>query len=266
MLRSTATAWVWGVLAGLALLGSGCDRSDEPCQAEGLTVFAAASTTDAMQEVAQAFCRCHPTWKVQLSFASSSTLARQIEQGAQADVYVSANPKWMDYLAQRGLIQTQTRRDLLANRLALIGPEGAAGAATLDPDFDLPASFPGRLAVGDVSHVPAGMYARQALESFGWWETLSSRLASAADVRGALRFVQTGQALRGIVYTTDAAACPDVAVLAVFPESSHSPIRYPAAAVACDGEGARAFLAFLSGPEAAEILGRNGFEVLREGP
>ncbi len=231
-----------------------------------VTVFAAASTTDAIREVAEAFEESRGAIRIKMSFASSSTLARQIEQGAPAEVCISANPGWMEYLARRSLIEPESRRDFLGNRLALVAPVGSGATAQLEEGFELPGSFSGRLALGDPSHVPAGMYARQALEHFGWWEALESRLAPAADVRGALRFVETGQTQRGVVYTTDAAASAKVEVVALFPPESHSPIRYSAAIIkGASNRSVEAFLDFLLSPEAAEIFRNHGFEVLQDG-
>lgn len=258
---------ILGLIALLMLVFcQGCSRDPEDTQDVALvTIFAAASTTDAIREVAEAFEQAHEGIRIEMSFASSSTLARQIEQGAPADVYISANPKWMDYLAGLDLIETASRRDLLGNRLALVGPVGTEAVVRLEDGFDLPGSFRGRLALGEPSHVPAGMYAKQSLESLGWWEDLASRLAPAADVRGALRFVETGQTQRGIVYTTDAAASDKVQVVAVFPAESHSPIRYPAAIVKGASTGpVQAFMDFLESPKAAEIFRKLGFEVLQD--
>jgi len=233
--------------------------------ADTVTVFAAASTADALDEVGRTYA-AEQRGRVVPVIASSSTLARQIEQGSPADVFVSADARWMDDLQERGLIDPATRSDLLGNRLVLIAPRGEApDSAAVSPALDLPALLgDGRLAVGDPGHVPAGLYARQALESLGLWGAVADRLAPAADVRRALALVARGEAPLGIVYATDAAASDRVVVVGAFPADSHDPIVYPAAAVAgsAHAAAARDFLAFLHSPAAAAVFTRHGFEVL----
>ena len=227
--------------------------------AADVTVFAAASLTAAAGEV---FDGDAPP-EVSLSFAASSVLARQIDAGAPADLFLSANSAWMDFLQQRGRIDTATRVDLLANRLAVVAPAGSGLDVEISGDFDFPGSFAGRLALGDPDHVPAGMYARQALVRLGWWSRLEPRLAPAPNVRGALVFVERGACSAGIVYATDAAASDRVEVAAVIPDSLHEPILYPAAAVAGrDSPQVRAAMARLLSPAAARIFRRHGFTVL----
>ena len=229
--------------------------------AEPLTVFAAASLTDAMKDIAV-------TWEKQghqslrLSFGASSTLARQIEQGAPANLFASADEQWMAYLANRNLIAPDTRRDLLANRLVLIVPARNPNHVTIGPGFDLAGllGHDGRLATGDPAHVPVGIYARQALQKLGVWEIAQARLAPTADVRGALLLVERDEAPVGIVYATDAAISRGVMVAGVFPDDSHDPITYPFAITkAGDTPDARALLGFLSGPEARTIFVSRGF-------
>jgi molybdate transport system substrate-binding protein len=228
------------------------------------TVFAAASLTDAMRDVAAAWIKAgHAAPK--LSFGASSTLARQIEQGAPADLFASADEKWMDYLAERKLLAEGTRRDLLGNDLVLIVPANAARTVDLAHGFDAAAVLgaSGRLATGDPAHVPVGIYAEQALRRLGAWDAVSTRLARTEDVRTALLLVERGEAPAGIVYATDAAVASGVAVAGAFPESSHDPVTYPFA-LTRDGGGkaeARALIAFLSGPEARAIFARRGFKV-----
>ncbi|MBP5855400.1 molybdate ABC transporter substrate-binding protein [Marivibrio halodurans] len=244
-------------------------RADE---APTLTVFGAASLTDALDAAVAAYRDDHPG-TVRLVFESSSTLARQIEQGAPADLYLSANPRWMDYVAERGLIDTESRRQLLANSLALIAPadrEADSGAADDDilGDGDrLLAALggDGRLAMGDPDHVPAGIYGRQALTSLGYWAAIEPRVARAANVRAALALVARGETPLGIVYATDAAAEDGVRTVAAFPASSHPPILYPAAITAhaaadpARAEATRRLLDFLAGDEATAIFARFGF-------
>ncbi len=236
---------------------AGCGGSDS----ETLSVFAAASTTDVMTEIAAAFTAEFDT-PVRCNFASSSALARQIDQGAEAEVYLSANEKWMDWLESRGRVAAADRCDLLANRLVVVASPEAGIRVRFDPGWDLAGSFAGLLALGDPTHVPAGIYARQALESYGWYAPLEGRLATALNVRAALRLVETGTAELGIVYATDAAASKAVAVVGEVPEGAHDPIRYPAAVLGDAGPGARAFLDFLRSPAAAAIFRSYGFTVL----
>jgi len=231
--------------------------------AEPLTVLAAASLTDALRDVSAAWAaKGHPP--LRLSFGASSTLARQIEQGAPATLFASADERWMDYLDQRGLLAPGTRRDLLSNTLVLIVPASKARRVTIGPELDIKALLgpDGRLAVGDPSHVPVGLYAKQALERLGLWAAVQPRLAPAADVRGALLLVERGEAPAGIVYATDAAISKGVTVAGTFPPGSHDPITYPFALLrGQDGEEGRALLAFLSGPEARAIFAARGFGV-----
>ncbi len=229
--------------------------------AQPLTVFAAASLTDALRDVSAAWERAGHA-KLRLSFGSSSTLARQIEQGAPADLFASADQRWMDYLAQRNLIAPDTRRDLLSNRLVLVVPKDRARQVDIGPNLDLAALLgpDGRLATGDPAHVPVGLYAKDALTKLGLWARAEPRLARTEDVRGALLLVERGEAPAGIVYATDAAASTGVAVAGTFPEDSHERITYPFAVVRDrDTPEARALMAFLAGPEARAIFLRRGF-------
>ena len=202
--------------------------------------------------------------KPSLVFAASSTLARQIEQGAPADLFLSADEQWMDYAEQRGLILPETRRAVLGNALVLIAPaDSRAGPVTLTPGAELAKLLgdDGRLAVGDPAHVPAGIYAAAALTSLGLWQALAPRLARAENVRAALLLVERGEAPLGIVYATDAAASRRVRVLGTFPADSHPPISYPFALTQRGAGNAAAhdLLAYLSGPQAAETWRRYGF-------
>jgi molybdate transport system substrate-binding protein len=236
-----------------------------PClaQAQAQTVFAAASLTDALKDVAIA-------WREQghpapvYSFGASSTLARQIEQGAPAAMFASADEQWMDYLADRHLIMVDTRRDLLSNKLVLIVPANHPKHVTIGPNFELAALLGqnGRLATGDPAHVPVGIYAKQALQKLGVWGVAEPRMAPAADVRSALLLVERGEAPVGIVYATDAAVSKQVMVAGVFPDSSHDPITYPFAIIkANDSPQARALLTFMAGPQARAIFTARGFSV-----
>jgi len=232
-------------------------------RAQELTVFAAASLTDAMKDVSNLWTKAgHPP--LRMSFASSSTLARQIEQGAPANVFASADQQWMNYLAQKNLIAADTRKDLLGNDLVLVVPADKPVHVTIGPNFDLPGLLGpnGRLAVGDPAHVPAGIYAAQALKKLGWWDRVSPRLARAEDVRAALLLVERGEAPAGIVYGTDAAVSKAVMVAGTFPANSHDPVSYPFAVVKSgDTPDARALLTFLEGPDARAVFVARGFEV-----
>ncbi|MGF1553844.1 MAG: molybdate ABC transporter substrate-binding protein [Paracoccaceae bacterium] len=244
-------------LAALALVAALLPAS----AAAAPLVFAAASLADAIEEAADAWAgRGHAPPR--LSFAASSVLARQIALGAPADLFVSANAAWMDRLAADGRVAPGSRRVLATNRLVLVAP---AAAAMREPvplaAFDLAAALgEGRLAVALTAAVPAGIYARQALEHFGVWGSVSDRLAEADNVRAALALVERAEAPLGIVYATDAAASSRVRVVATVPSSAHAPIVYPAALVGDDPEGA-AFLDFLAAEEARAIFRRHGFGV-----
>jgi len=230
-------------------------------RAAALTVFAAASMTNAMQDVGTLWQAAgHP--KIAFSFASSSVLALQIENGAPANLFISADEKWMDELAKKRLIVPGSRSDLVGNSLVLVEPKSTlkpvnlVPGATLDPVL----GAKGRLAVGDPGHVPAGIYAKQALQKLGLWASVAKRLAPADSVRSALRLVETGEAPAGIVYATDAKIVPSLDVAGVFPADSHDPIRYPVAVIkAHDTKEAVAFLGFLSTPDARAVFTHYGF-------
>ncbi len=227
---------------------------------EQVTVFAAASLKESLDEAAAAYGKASGT-QVRVSYAASSALARQIEQGAPAQVFVSADREWMDYLQQRGRVDAASRRELLGNQLVLVAP--AASTAKIDlarPGSVAAALGDRRLAVGQVATVPAGRYARAALQSLGQWDAVKPRLAEAESVRAALMLVARGEAPLGIVYASDAKAEPRVRVLATFPASSHPPIVYPVAALRGSPAAARDFVRWLSSPEARAIFVRRGFK------
>jgi molybdate transport system substrate-binding protein len=232
-------------------------------RAQELTVFAAASLTDAMKDVSAQWVKAGHQ-PLRMSFGSSSTLARQIEQGAPANVFASADEKWMDYLAGKDLIVADTRKDLLGNDLVLVVPADKPKHLAIDSGFDLIALLGpnGRLAVGDPAHVPVGIYAEQALKKLGLWEGVEPRLARTDDVRSALLLVERGEAPAGIVYTTDAAVSKGVMVAGTFPADTHDPVSYPFALTkAGDTAEARALLAFLAGPSARAVFVQRGFKV-----
>jgi len=232
-----------------------------PARAQELTVFAAASLTDALKDV-DALWQQQGHAQIRFSFAASSTLARQIEQGAPANLFASADQQWMDWVQARNLIVNDTRRTLLGNRLVLIMPRDQMHPVAIEKGMNLLALLGpnGRLATGDPSNVPVGIYAQQALTKLGLWESVEPHLARTEDVRAALLLVSRGEAPLGIVYATDAAVSPGVAVAGVFPSDLHDPIAYPFAVTrAGDTPEARAFLTFLAGPVAAEAFHRRGF-------
>ncbi len=228
---------------------------------EALLIFAAASLTEAMQDVGALWeARGEP--RPRFNFAASSTLARQIDQGATAHVFASADQQWMDWAQTRGLIATDTRRTVLGNRLVLIAPADKVPQVTIAPGMDLVALLgpKGRLATGDPTNVPAGIYARQALTSLGIWASIEPRLARAESVRAALLLVERGEAPLGIVYATDATVARGVAIAATFPANLTAPITYPFAVPrAGDTPAARRFLAFLASPAAQDAFARRGF-------
>lgn len=245
------------MLLALLLLMPICARAQQ------LTVFAAASLTDALKDADTAWQKQGHA-PLRLSFGASSTLGRQIEQGAPANVFASADEKWMDYLAQRNLIAPDTRRDLVSNQLVLVVPASHPSRVTIAPGFDLAALLgsDGRLATGDPAHVPVGIYAEQALRKLGLWPVAQARLAPTADVRGALLLVERGEVPAGIVYATDAAVSSHVMIAGVFPEASHDPITCPFAVTRPgDTPEARALLGFLASPEGRAIFTRRGFTV-----
>jgi molybdate transport system substrate-binding protein len=250
------------MLLPLLILAPLQGRTQTPPPA-ALTVFAAASLTDAMKDISDLWVKAgHQAPRI--SFDSSSTLARQIEQGAPVNVFASADEKWMDYLAKAKLIAPDTRHDLLGNDLVLIVPATHPIHVDIGPGFDFSEILgpDGRLSVGDPAHVPAGIYAEQALRKLGFWDKVAAHLAAAPDVRSALLLVERGEAPAGIVYGTDAAVSKAVMIASVFPDGSHDPVTYPFAVTkAGDSAEARAFLAFLSSPPAREVWVRRGFKV-----
>ena len=230
-------------------------------KAQQVTVFAAASLTDAMKDMSGLWVQTGHQ-PLRLSFGASSTLARQIEQGAPATVFASADLKWMDYLAEKQLIVPDTRKNLLGNELVLIVGAGKPVQVTLKKGVDLLPllGVDGRLATGDPKHVPVGIYAEQALKALGAWDAMQPRLARTEDVRAALLLVERGEAPLGIVYATDAAVSKGVKIAAAFPADSYDPVMYPFAVTKSgDTAEARALLVFLGGPEARAAFVRRGF-------
>jgi molybdate transport system substrate-binding protein len=215
-----------------------------------VTVFAAASLTDSLKAVAQAY----------KSRTGKDVTARQIEQGAPADLFLSADTAWMDYLEKKSLVAKASRKNLLGNQLVLVVGPGAKPAPKIAPHFDLAGALGDRrLAIADPAAVPAGKYAKEALTSLGVWEMIAPKIAAAENVRVALEYVARGEAPYGIVYATDAKAAPKVRLAGIFPESSHAAIVYPAGLTKSASAGAKAFLDFLAGQEARAIFEKAGF-------
>jgi len=227
--------------------------------AETVTVFAAASLRDALDENVRAY-QAGSRDRIVVSYAASPALAKQIESGAPADIFISADLDWMDYLEQRRLIKTATRRNLLKNRLVLIAPADSRVTVNIAPGFPLANILgSGRLAMANPDSVPAGKYGKASLEALGVWKDVQSKVAPAENVRAAMVLVSRGEAPLGIVYRTDAAVDPKVRVVAEFPESSHPPIIYPAAVTVTGKGAAEAFLGSLSKPPARAVFEKYGF-------
>ena len=233
-----------------------------PASAETL-VFAAASLKNALDDATAAYER-QGGGKVAVSYAASSTLARQLENGAPADIFISADLDWMDYAQKHGLIRPETRKDLLGNRLVLVAPAASRITVEIAPGFPLAKLLDGnRLALADPDSVPAGKYAKAALERLGVWQSIEGKLARAENVRAALLLVARQEAPLGIVYATDAAAEPQTRIVAAFPASSVPPIIYPIALTASGKRpDAAKFLGFLESPAARPLFEKQGFTVL----
>jgi len=254
-----------GLLAGIVALGGAValDVTNAAAQ-DRVTVFAAASLKNALDDV-------NAAWKAEtgreaiISYAASSALAKQIEQGAPADIFISADLDWMVYLSDKTLTKKETETRLLGNRIVLVAPADSSATAEIAPNFDLAALLgdDGHLAMANTDAVPAGKYGKEALQTLGVWSSVETRIAQAENVRAALALVSTGEAPLGIVYQTDAAADPRVKIIAAFPEGTHTPIIYPAAelkdAKAADTAG---FFKFIQTATARALFEKQGFTVL----
>ena len=255
--RQPLLAALSAVLACWLAVTAGAEAEERP-----VTIFAAASLQTALDEIVLAW-RQETGGQAVVSYAASSVLARQVEQGAPADLFISADLEWMDYLSERGSVDAATRTDILANRLVLVAAVGTAEPVEITPALDLAAMLgDGRLAIAETEAVPAGRYARAALETLGLWAAVADRLAPAENVRAALAFVSRGETPLGIVYATDAAADPSVEVVGMFPAESHPPIVYPAALTAEANDNAAAFLAYLRSETAVCTFIGEGFGVM----
>jgi len=249
-----------GALAALLSLGTaGARAADAP---RGILVFAAASLANVLGDLDHVF-TARTGIRVTSSLAASSTLAKQIEAGAPADVYFSADLQWMDYLQQRGLLRVGSRHDVVGNSLVLIAPASSSLQVSIGSGRDLSRLLGGgRLALADPDSVPAGIYARQALQKLGVWNSIAPKVVRAENVRAALEYVARGDAPLGIVYASDALVEKRVRVVGVFPADSHSPIVYPVALTGRAGAQATQYLAFITSAAAQPIFRKWGFEPL----
>jgi molybdate transport system substrate-binding protein len=261
-IKSRLAAFCSAVLSAAALL-SGHPATAEETKSP-VIVFAAASLKNALDEISTAWTQesGHP---VKTSYAASSALAKQIEQDAPAQIFISADLDWMNYVEGKGLIKAGARSNLLGNKLVLVAPKDSAVSIELKQGADLAKAMgDGRLAMGNVDSVPAGKYGKAALEKLGAWSGVSSKLAQAESVRAALLLVSRGEAPLGIVYQTDAAADPSVKIVATFSADSHPPIIYPVALTLKADEAAAAFLSYIRSPKAVPAFEKQGFVILME--
>ena len=255
--------WIAGAIAAFLPLGMRGARAAD--SRAGVLVFAAASLANVLGDIDRSFTALTGI-PITPSLAASSILAKQIEAGAPADIYFSADLQWMDYLEERGLLRAGSRRDLLGNSLVLIAPAGSPLRVSIAPGLDLSRLLgTGRLAVADPDSVPAGIYAREALEKLRMWTSVAQRLVRAENVRAALEYVARGDAPLGIVYRTDALVEKRVRIVGEFPADSHAPIVYPVALTRRAGAAAARYLAFITSAEARAIFRKWGFEPLASG-
>lgn len=251
-----------GIFAALIML-SGAAHSRAAAQDKTITVFAAASMKNALDDIDAAY-TTRTGVKIVVSYAASSALAKQIEQGAPADVFISADTDWMDYAALKKTINETTRVNLLGNSIVLIAPKDSkVDNVNIGPGFDLSKlAGDGRIATGDVKSVPVGKYSRAALEKLGAWQAAEPKFAMAESVRAALTLVARGEAVLGIVYSTDAKVEPGVKTVGTFPGHSHPAIIYPVAATTTAKPGTSDYLAFLRSTAAKNIFEKYGFKFL----
>jgi molybdate transport system substrate-binding protein len=258
----------WARRLGAAVLGAtltlGLTLGPASAQSGNVVLFAAASLKDALDDIDRQY-QMDTDKHLITSLAASSLLAKQIEVGAPADVFISADLDWMDYLAQRNLIKADTRKNLVGNELVLIAPKDSTIQVKIEPNFPLAALLGGgRLAMADTSAVPAGKYGKAALEKLGVWDTVSGQIAQAENVRAALALVARKEAPLGIVYQTDAAAEPKVKIVGVFPADTHPPIIYSIAVTArSTNPDAVGLVDYLVSPKAAPFFEKQGFTVLK---
>jgi len=255
--RTGPLAALSAALTAVLALGS-CEGSSRSQESARLTVSAAVSLKESLQEIAGLYQRHQPQVSITYNFAGSGTLQRQIEQGAPVDVFASASPREMDALQAKGLVQVETRRNIAVNEVVLIVPQDSQAVSGFG---DLTAPRVKRIALGEPASVPAGRYAKETLVSLGLWDQIRPKLVFAQDVRQVLDFVAAGNADAGMVYRSDTQITDRARVVAAAPESSHSPIVYPAAVLKASRhpDQAKQFVEFLAGPEAQAALARHGF-------
>ena len=253
-----------GLLSIAALLVVALTTPQIRAQEPGVVIFAAASLKNAMDEASASYVKETGKPAPRISYAASNTLVKQIEQGAPADLFISADLEWMDYAGRQNLIRAETRDNLFGNRLVLIAPMESDVTVSMTLGLQLgPILRGGRLAMGNVAAVPAGKYGKSALEKLGAWEAIKSQIAQADSVRAALLYVARGESPLGIVYQTDAAADSSVKVVGVFPEDTHPPIIYPIAVTKTSTHpDAPGFLAHLRGASTRAAFTRQGFAIL----
>ncbi|MFG1297298.1 molybdate ABC transporter substrate-binding protein [Xanthobacter variabilis] len=261
-----------GLVLGLVLATTaffGPARAEEAARATAasadttVTTFAAASLTNAFQDIGKAY-EAKNKASLKFSFAASSALAKQMEAGAPANIFASADLKWMDFAEQKGLIVPSSRVVPIGNELVLVAPADSAKPVTISKGMDIEALLgpKGRIATGLTDSVPVGIYTKTAFTNLGVWDKVAPRIVGAESVRAALALVERGEVPYGVVYATDAAIAKNVKVVAVFPAGSHPPVEYPFALVKeHDTPEAKAFFTFLTGPEAKEIYKKYGFSV-----
>jgi molybdate transport system substrate-binding protein len=249
---------------GLAMVAAAAPLAMARAQGSALVIFAAASLKNALDEIAATWTKETGKPAPKLSYAASSALAKQIEQGAPAALFISADTDWMDYVEKKGLIKNDTRVDLLGNKIVLIAPKDSPVAHDIKPGFDLAKALGGgKLAMANVDAVPAGKYGKAALEKLGAWNDAKDKIAQAENVRAALLLVARGEAPLGIVYSTDAAAEPNVRIVGTFPKDSYPPVIYPAAETReSKTADAKLFLDLLKSSKARAAFEKQGFTVL----
>lgn len=255
MLKDKLIISLGALAAGISLTASAEQK---------ITVLAAASLSNAMTEITAAYEK-EQAVNIQTSFAASSALAKQIGKGAPADIFMSADTKWMTYLQDKNLINPSSRINLLGNKLVVIAPKGKAFKVEMSKNFNFPGAFTGRLCTAETESVPAGIYARQALKSLNWWDPVKTRIVGTQDVRAALVFVERAECSAGIVYETDARISGKVDTVAVFPETSHEPIVYPLALVKNAAPHATRFYEYLKSEKAQAIFNKYGFTRIMPG-
>ena len=229
-----------------------------------VVIFAAASLTNAIDEIAENYEK-ESKIKIQTSFASSSTLAKQIENGAPADIFVSADTKWMNYLNEKNALKENTTTNLLNNTLVLIAPKSKIFKVDMIPSFNFDGAFNGKLCMGETESVPVGIYGKQALKSLNWWDKVKSRVVGSQDVRAALVLVERGECEAGIVYETDAKVSEKVQVVATFPEDSHEAIIYPLSLTNRARSEASDFYNYLKSEQAKAVFIKYGFSFIKQG-